>query len=228
MSEKLLKDLETWQTEAKKKIGELREASIKSAEALREDYDKLRTRGLSIIEELEPQTQKLEKEARENLTNVLKQAKQTQNALAEAWRNLSKKKPRKIAIIVHSGTLDKILCAFILGSTSTTLDWDVHMYFTFWGLNVLKKGGMEDLGLPAIYKDLEPSLKKKLEEMNYPTPYEMLQRMKQSGKLTLYACTPTMEMFDIKEEDLIPEVDKLAGAATFLDEAANADITIKI
>ena len=135
---------------------------------------------------------------------------------------------KKIAIIVHSGTLDKILCAFILGSTSTTMDWDVHMYFTFWGLNALKKGGMDNLGLPAIYKDLEPGLSKKLEEMNYPTPYEMLQRMKQSGKLTLYACTPTMEMFDIKKEDLIPEVDKLAGAATFLDVAADADVSIKI
>lgn len=135
---------------------------------------------------------------------------------------------KKIAIIVHSGTLDQLLCAFILGSTSTAMDWDVHMYFTFWGLKALTKGGLDNLGLPAIYKELEPDLTKKLKEMNYPTPYQMLQRMKQSGKLTLYACTPSMEMFDIKKEDLIPEVDILAGAATFLDEAADADITIKI
>jgi peroxiredoxin family protein len=51
--------------------------------------------------------------------------------------------------------------------------------------------------------------------------------MKASGKVTLYACTPTMEMFDIKREDLIPEVDSLAGAATFLDIASDADITLK-
>ena len=56
----------------------------------------------------------------------------------------------------------------------------------------------------------------------------MLKRMKATGKLTLYACTPSMEMFDIKREDLIPEVDALAGAATFLDVAAEADITLKI
>jgi peroxiredoxin family protein len=135
---------------------------------------------------------------------------------------------KKIALIVHSGTLDQILCAFILGSTAVTMDWETHMYFTFWGLNALKKGGLEKLGLSATYKDLEPGLSKKLEDMNYPTPYEMLQRMKDSGKLTLYACTPTMEMFDVKKEDLIPEVDKLAGAATFLDIAADADITLKI
>ena len=108
------------------------------------------------------------------------------------------------------------------------MDWDVHMYFTFWGLTMLKKGEMEKAGLPATYKHLEPHLQKKLEEMNYPSPYIMLQRMKESGKLTLYACTPTMEMFDVKKEDLIPEVDKLAGAATFLDIAADADVTLKI
>jgi peroxiredoxin family protein len=135
---------------------------------------------------------------------------------------------KKIAIIVHSGTLDQLLCAFILGSTATAIDWDVHMYFTFWGLKALTKGGMDDVGLPAIYKDLEPMISKKLEEMNYPTPYQMLQRMKESGRLTLYACTPTMEMFDITKEDLIPEVDQLAGAATFLDVAADADVTLKI
>jgi peroxiredoxin family protein len=135
---------------------------------------------------------------------------------------------KKIALIVHSGTIDQLLCAFILGSTATSLDWDVHMYFTFWGLNMLKKGEMEKAGLPATYKHLESHLQKKLEEMNYPTPYNMLQRMKESGKLTLYACTPTMEMFDVKKEDLIPEVDKLAGAATFLDVAADADVTLKI
>jgi peroxiredoxin family protein len=64
--------------------------------------------------------------------------------------------------------------------------------------------------------------------MNYPTPYEMLKRMKSSGKVKIYACSPTMEMFGIKKDDLIPEVDKIAGAAAFLDVAADADITLLI
>jgi peroxiredoxin family protein len=135
---------------------------------------------------------------------------------------------RKLAIIIHSGTLDQILCAFILGSTAVSMDTEVHLYFTFWGLNALKKGGLDNLGLSTTYADLEKNLKAKLEEMKYPTPYEMLKRMKASGKVTLYACTPTMEMFNVKREDLIPEVDSLAGAATFLDIAADADITLKI
>jgi len=135
---------------------------------------------------------------------------------------------KKLALIVHSGTLDKLLSAFILGSTAVAMDFEVHLYFTFWGLMMLKKGEMERAGLPATYKHMETQLREKLKEMRYPTPYEMLKRMKASGKLKLYACTPTMEMFGITKDDLIPEVDTLAGAATFLDVAANADITLII
>ena len=51
---------------------------------------------------------------------------------------------RKLAIIVHSGTLDQLLCAFILGSTAVSMDTEVHLYFTFWGLNAIKKGGLEN------------------------------------------------------------------------------------
>jgi peroxiredoxin family protein len=64
--------------------------------------------------------------------------------------------------------------------------------------------------------------------MKYPTPYELLKRMKESGLLKIYACTPSMEMFGIKKEDLIPEVDVLAGAATFLDVAADADVNLLV
>jgi peroxiredoxin family protein len=137
-------------------------------------------------------------------------------------------KKKKLAIIVHSGTLDKLYCAFILGSTATSMDIEAHLYFTFWGLTMLKKGALEKAGLPATYKHMEEQLKKKLEEMNYPTPYDLLKRMKASGLLKIYACSPTMEMFGVKKEDLIPEVDQIAGAAAFLDLASDADTTLLI
>ena len=135
---------------------------------------------------------------------------------------------KKLAIIVHSGTLDRLFCVLTLGSTATAMDMETHLYFTFWGLSMLVKGAMEKAGLPTTYKHMEEQLKKKLKEMKYPTPYEMLKRMKASGLLKIYACSPTMEMFSIKEEDLIPEVDKIAGAAAFLDLASDADITLLV
>ena len=135
---------------------------------------------------------------------------------------------KKLAIIVHSGTLDRLYCAFILGSTATAMNMETHLYFTFWGLKMLVKGGLEKAGLPATYKHMEEQLKQRLGEMKYPTPYEMLKRMKASGLLKIYACSPTLKMFDIKKEDLIPEVDKIAGAAAFLDVASDADITLLV
>ncbi len=135
---------------------------------------------------------------------------------------------RKLAIIVHSGTLDRLYCAFILGSTATAMDMETHLYFTFWGLNTLVKGALEKAGLPVTYKHMEEQLKKRLGEMKYPTIYELLKRMKASGLLKIYACSPTMEMFGIKKEDLIPEVDEIAGAAAFLDIASDADITLLV
>ena len=135
---------------------------------------------------------------------------------------------KKLAIIVHSGTLDKLYCAFILGSTATSMGMETHLYFTFWGLNMLVKGALEKAGLPADYKHMEEHLKKKLAEMKYPTPYELLKRMKASGLLKIYACSPTMEMFGVKKEDFIPEVDEIAGASTFLGVAASDAITILV
>jgi peroxiredoxin family protein len=135
---------------------------------------------------------------------------------------------KKLVIIVHSGTIDKLLCAFTLGSTAAAMDIETHLYFTFWGLNMLKKGAMDQAELPSTYKQYEPMLKTKLKEMNYPTPYEMLKRMKASGNVKVYACSPTMEMFGITKDTLIPEVDQIAGAAVFLDIAADSDISLLI
>ena len=135
---------------------------------------------------------------------------------------------KKLALIVHSGTLDKLYCAFILGSTATTMGWEAHLYFTFWGLHAIVKGAMEKAGLPSDYKKMDKQMRERLKQMKYPTPYELLQRMKSSGLLKIYACTPTMEMFAIKKEDLIPEVDELAGAATFLAVAADAEVTLLV
>lgn len=135
---------------------------------------------------------------------------------------------KKLALIVQSGTIDKLYCAFILASTSVAMGWEAHLYFTFWGLQSLTTGAIEKAKLPGDYKHLEETMRKNIERMNYPSPYEMLKRIKQSGQCKIYACTPTMEMFGVKKDNLVPEVDSMVGAATFLNIAADADITLFI
>ena len=135
---------------------------------------------------------------------------------------------KKLALIVHSGTIDKLYCAFILGSTAAAMDMEVHLYFTFWGLTMLKKGALEQAILPETYKQYEDMLKTKLKEMNYPTLYGLIKRMKATGNVTIYACSPTMEMFGVTKDTLIPEVDQIAGATAFLDIAADADTSLLV
>ena len=135
---------------------------------------------------------------------------------------------KKLALIIHSGTVDKLYCAFILGSTAAAMDMEVHLYFTFWGLNMLKKGALDQAGLPVTYKHYEEMLKTKLKEMKYPTLYDLVKRMKATGNVTIYACSPTMEIFGVTKDTLIPEVDQIAGATAFLDIAADADTSLVI
>jgi peroxiredoxin family protein len=135
---------------------------------------------------------------------------------------------KKLALVVQSGTIDKLYCAFILASTAVAMNWEAHLYFTFWGLQNLVKGAIEKATLSGDHKYLEETMRKNLERMKYPSPYEMLKRLKQSGQCKIYACTPTMEMFGVRKEHLIPEVDDMVGAATFLNIAADADVNLFI
>ena len=65
---------------------------------------------------------------------------------------------KKIALVVHSGTVDKLLCAFTLGSTAAAMDMEVHLYFTFWGMDIITNSkslkispvGNPSLGIPNI------------------------------------------------------------------------------
>ena len=135
---------------------------------------------------------------------------------------------KKLTLAIQSGSIDKLYSAFILASTAVAMNWEAHLYFTFWGLQSLVKGTMDKATLPGDYKHLEETMKKNLEKMKYPTLYQMLKRLKQSKLFKIYACTPTMQMFGTKKEDLIPEVDSMVGAATFLSIAAESDVTLFI
>lgn len=141
---------------------------------------------------------------------------------------MAEKEKKRLAIIAHGGTIDRLYPVFILASAAAAMDMETHVYFTFWGLQMLVKGALEKARLPSDYKHFEKQIGEKLGEMKYPTPYEMLKRLKATGMLKIYACSPTMEMLGIKKDDLIPEVDNIAGAATFLDLASKADTTLFI
>ncbi len=141
---------------------------------------------------------------------------------------MSEAKPKKMAIIVHSGSLDKLYPVFMLSSTGSAMDVETHLFFTFWGLNALKKGGLESAGLPGLMAVGTGMMKDKIKKAKVPTLTDLLAMCRKMGNVKIYACSTTMEIMDVKKEDLIPEVDSIVGAATFLNIALDSDVQLFI
>jgi peroxiredoxin family protein len=141
---------------------------------------------------------------------------------------MSEAKPKKMAIIVHSGSLDKLYPVFMLSSTGSAMDVETHLFFTFWGLNALKKGGLESAGLPGLMTVGTGMMKDRIKNAKVPTLIDLLAMCRKMGNVKIYACSTTMEIMDVKKEDLIPEVDAIVGAATFLNIALDSDVQLFI
>ena len=144
----------------------------------------------------------------------------------------------KLAIILSKGTLDMVYPAFMIATTAAALGKEVHMFFTFWGMNVISKKGIKKIKLSPVGNPALPMpnilgilpgmtalvtrmIKKKVEKVRLPSIEELIKTAKENG-VKLHACSTTMDVMGIKKEDLIPEVDDIVGAATFLELSEGA------
>ena len=134
----------------------------------------------------------------------------------------------KHAYVVHSGSLDKLYPVFMLASTGGAMDAEVHLFFTFWGLDAIKKRGLEKAKLPGIMSVGTGMMKNKIKSVGVPSLPELLKMCRDTENVKIYACSTTMEMMGVKKEELIQEVDEIVGAATFLDIAMDADVQMFI
>ncbi len=137
-------------------------------------------------------------------------------------------KKMKHAYVVHSGTLDKLYPVFMLASTGGAMDAEVHLFFTFWGLDAVKKGGLDKAKLPGIMSVGTGMMKGKIKKVGIPSLPELMKMCRDTGNVKIYACSTTMAMMDVKKEELIDEVDEIVGAATFLDLAMDAQVQMFI
>lgn len=133
----------------------------------------------------------------------------------------------KISIIVSSEKIDKLLEVGILASTSSTMNWDVELFFTFWGLLALKKG-FEAKKVSSDYSEYEDMLQKNMKSGSIPEWRELLIKAKESGNVKIFACSTTLGMFGINKENLEEFVDDIVGATTFLSKAKESDINLFI
>lgn len=130
----------------------------------------------------------------------------------------------KLAIIAWSGTVDKLYPVAILSSAAASAGWEVDVFFTFWGLNAIRKDALDKpLKVSADFAEYAPAVENAIKQMNYPPWHELLRQAKALGNVKVYACSTTMEMFGIKDKsELADFVDEVVGAATFLERARGA------
>ncbi len=128
----------------------------------------------------------------------------------------------KMALIVFSNEIDKLIATFNLALGGASLGMDVTLFFTFWGLELLKKDKTGD-----SYEKPHPALEKMMAHPKFPSIDRMITMCKEMG-IRFIACTQSMEFMGLTKEDLLPVVDSVAGVATFLADAEDSKINLLI
>lgn len=150
--------------------------------------------------------------------------------------------------VVFSGDLDKTIAAFIIANGAASMGRNVTMFFTFWGLNVLRRPGkvkvaknfiekMFGLMMPRGSRKLGLSrmnmggagagmIRRLMKSKGISSPEELIQSAIDHG-VRIVACQMSMDIMGIRQEELIDGVE-LGGVATFLGSGENSDMSLFI
>jgi len=157
---------------------------------------------------------------------------------------------KRMSLIVTKGTLDWAYPPFILATTAAAMDVKVTMFFTFYGLQLLKKDldlqisplGKPDMAMPMMGMHMKmPNMLAMLPGVNAASTMMMKNLIAKKGvasipelreaaieaDVEMIGCQMTLDLFEMKKEDMIPGV-KLAGAATYMENALKSDINLYI
>ncbi|MFD0676856.1 MULTISPECIES: DsrE/DsrF/DrsH-like family protein [unclassified Paenibacillus] len=154
----------------------------------------------------------------------------------------------KSTIVLFSGDLDKAIAAFIIANGAAAYDHEVTLFFTFWGLNALrkdeklmvKKGWLESmfakmmprgankLGLSRMnFGGMGPKMIKHVLKKHNALSLPQLIELAQEQGVKLVACTMTMDLLGLQQEELMDGIE-YAGVAAYLGDAADAKVNLFI
>jgi peroxiredoxin family protein len=140
------------------------------------------------------------------------------------------KKADKSTIIVHSGDMDKISSALIVSNGALSMGMEASLYFTFWGLQRLQKGGLEKgpLSKMHFFGLGKWMIKRRMKKANVASLERLLNDFRELGGKVI-ACEMTMEIMGISKEDLNQDIiDEYGAVGTYIKEARESKITLFI
>ncbi|HET7477143.1 MAG TPA: DsrE/DsrF/DrsH-like family protein [Dermatophilaceae bacterium] len=147
---------------------------------------------------------------------------------------------RKLAIICSKGSLDMAYPGLILANAALGEGVETHMFFTFWGFDIINKQTMGDLkftplgnpathmpqglgGLPGITHLATSKLRKAIAELDVPDVPEFLEQIVASGG-HLWGCRMSADMNHLTEDDLYDEVEGIISASDFIEKTEGAQL----
>lgn len=154
-----------------------------------------------------------------------------------------------VTIVLFSGELDKAMAAFVISTAAASMGMKVNLFFTFWGLNVIKKEGGLIKGQNWMQKMLNimnyghakklaiskmnmlgagpAMLKVMMSQKKVPSLDEMIKMAAALG-VKFYPCEMSMTVMGLKKEDFIDECTEIIGAVSYLAIAKESEINLFI
>lgn len=161
----------------------------------------------------------------------------------------AKKNKGSVTIVIFSGELDKAIAAYVIATAAASMGMGVNMFFTFWGMNIIKKQGGLIKGRHWMQKMLNvmnygharklalskmnmlgmgpAMLKTMMSQKRVPTLHEFIRTAASLG-VKMYACEMSMSVMGLKKEDFIDECAGIIGAVSYLADAKESNVNLFI
>lgn len=155
---------------------------------------------------------------------------------------------KKTTIILFSGDYDKAMAAYIIANGAAAYDHEVTIFHTFWGLNALRKDenipvqkgfmekmfakmmpkGADRMGLSKMnFAGMGPKMIKEVIKKHNAMTLPQLIEMAQEQDIKLVACTMTMDLLGLQQEELLDNIE-YAGVAAYLADAQEGNVNLFI
>ncbi|OWY63671.1 hypothetical protein B7486_51770 [cyanobacterium TDX16] len=146
----------------------------------------------------------------------------------------------KVSVIISKGSLEGIYPGLIMANGARAEGIEANLFFTFFGLDAIHAKRIDHIkvatvgnpgmhmatmlgGLPGMSALATHLMEKKMSELDIPPIDEFLELISDTGA-GIYACKASVDMFDLSEDDFIPQVDEVITVGEFYEKAAGGQI----
>ena len=132
---------------------------------------------------------------------------------------------KKLAIVIRDDEYDKILTPLAFAYLEAAEGAEVDILFVNWAVRALTEDGAQKIKIGASHSDKDAWLRERVASAGLPNDINSLHKaIKETGSVRFYACSLAANIFEVDENNIIPEAEGIVGASWYLNEKVlNAD-----